>query len=200
MTPPTMQMRNLSMTNSNSSTHRTPARYEPARDGVDHINIGPSAATELGRLLAHFTESHFTHPYLGPFNCIEGYWYYVKSQTPDDRLRQLTGKAAYVYGKTLPHVRRRRFRDIIMDGNYQKILENDRLRSLLVESELPFTQYYLYGPHNLPINPKTAPWLVEDFEELRSCFKEDPDDYEIVTYEEYQEIVVPSATPRRKRV
>jgi hypothetical protein len=154
-------------------------------DGVDHINIGNDAKTELGQLLAHFTESHFTHPYLGSFNCMEGYWHYVRAEHPDDKLRLLVGRAAYLYGKKFKTIRRTAFREIIMDGNYQKIVENDRLRELLVKSTLPFMQYFAYGPEGLLINPPTAPWLVPDFERLRELFKSG-EPFKFVPYESYQ--------------
>src|SRR6185312_6055403 len=119
-----MQMRILEMTNDKSPAQSALARFTKASDGIDHINISPQGKTELGVLLAHFTEARFTHEYLGPFNCMEGYWYYVKTATPDDKLRSLVGKAAYQYGKGLPSIRRRCFQEIIMDGNYFKISQN----------------------------------------------------------------------------
>jgi hypothetical protein len=190
--------RNTVMTKSNSS--RQLKHYTPATDGKDHINISHNATTELGILLAHFTESHFTHPYLGPFECIEGYWHYVRAATPDDRLRILTGKDAYTYGSALPHIKRRYFRDILMDGNFQKIKENARLRELLVESSLPFAQYYLFGPERIPINQKTAPWLLDDFEDLRDIFqKGDDSEFEITPYEKYLIISGQRETPGDSR-
>ncbi len=166
---------------------RAPARYDVDTDGIDHINIDPRAKTELGRLLSHFTESPFTHPYLGKFNSMEGYWYYVKALVPDDYLRGLSERPAYLYGKALQQVRRRHFQDIIMDGNYQKIKENDHLRTLLIASTLPFSQYYQFGPNNITIHPPTAPWLVDEFEDLRDMFKKG-EVLETVSYEMYQEV------------
>jgi hypothetical protein len=170
------------MTNSNTQKVSV---FNKTTDGIDHINVGPKAQTELGLLLSHFTESRFTHPYLGPFNSMEGYWFYVKAKKTDDRLRSLSGKAAYQVGKGIEHIRRRYFRTIIMDGNYQKIKQNDRLRELLIESTLPITQYYTFGPNNIPINPQTFPWLVNDFETLRELFRVGKV-LEMLPYEKYQ--------------
>lgn len=182
-----------------TKSNRQLKHYTPETDGVDHINISHNANTELGVLLAHFTESHFTHPYLGPFNCIEGFWHYIRAATPDDRLRILVGKDAYVHGSTLPHIKRRYFQDILMDGNFQKIKENARLRDLLVQSTLPFAQYYLFGPNRLPINQKTAPWLVDDFEELRSIFVDgEENEFVITPFEKYEIISAPRASTSRK--
>lgn len=181
------------MTNNAIASARTRS-FTPATDGVDHINISVDGKTELGVLLTHFAESHFTHPFLGPFNCMEGFWHYVRAESPDDKLRQLVGKAAYQHGKQFKTVRRPAFHKIILDGNYQKILENDRLRKLLVESDLPFTQYYIFGPEQLPINPPTAPWLVPDFEKLRQIFKSG-ETIQRLSFEEYQ--VIAKAPSRR---
>lgn len=180
------------MTNSRPRALDVAGRYSKDTDGIDHINISPQGKTELGVLLAHYTESHFVHEYLGPFDSMEGYWYYVKGEKPDDKLRSLSGKAAYLYGKELPSIRRQYFREIIMDGNYFKIDQNERLKELLMESSLPFTQYYNYGKHAVAINPKTMPWLVPDFETLRHMFQYDIE-RKVVTYEEYQKVI----TPRR---
>lgn len=178
------------MTNSKSPAPTVMGRFNKTTDGVDHINISPQGKTRLGKLLAHFTESRFIHEYLGPFNCMEGYWYYVKSAVPDDRLRSLVGREAYEFGKTLPAVRRKHFQEIIMDGNYFKIDQNAELKELFTASTLPLTQYFNWGEHAIPINPKTAPWLVTDFEELRDMFKNN-DEKEPVPYAEYQLVLAP---------
>lgn len=161
------------MTNNVAPTEKLVANKPQSAetDGIDHINIDIHGKTELGVLLAHFTFSHFTHPILGGFDSMEGYWHYTRAAVPNDKLRKLSGAAAYALGKRLPHVQRKAFRRIIMDGNYQKILQNDHLRKLLVESELPFMQYFTWGPEAVPINPPTAPWLVPDMEKLRKLFK-----------------------------
>lgn len=176
-----------------TTTSNTPpalVRYTPEKDGVDHINIGPDARTELGRKLAHFTEARFIHEYLGHFDSMEGFWHFVKAATPDDRLRHMSGKAAYTYGRTLPAVRRQHFQAIIQDGNYSKIDQNPDIKALLIDSTLPFTQYYAWGPQNVLINPKTAPWLIRDFEELRDIFK-DGEEMDLLPFEDYQKIIVP---------
>lgn len=178
------------MTTSRPRASDVAGRYSKATDGIDHINISPQGKTELGVLLAHYTESPFIHEYLGPFDSMEGYWYYVKGEKPDDKLRSLSGKQAYLYGKELPSIRRQFFREIIMDGNYFKIDQNERLKKLLVESELPLTQYYNYGKHSVAINPTTMPWLVPDFETLRHAFIYGVE-REIVSYEDYQKILSP---------
>lgn len=176
-----------------SNTPSTPVRYLPEMDGVDHINIKQDGKTELGRMLAHFYESHFEHPYLGPFDCMEGFWQYIRAAEPNDKLRTLVGLAAFSFGKNLTLVRRKHFRDIIMDGNFAKIVQNTDIKEALTASTLPITQYYTYGPHKVVIIPKTAPWLVPDFEELRDIIRKN-DTLTPVPFDEYNLILSPSSS------
>ncbi len=140
-------------------------------DGCTHINVYSKGATELGRLLAHFTYSPFVHPYYGPFNSMEGFWYYIKARKPDDALRTLHGWEAKEYGKKLEHIRRPNFKELIVDANYHKVMQNPRLRDLMVASMLPFDHYYLYGPGKILIRPKGFEWLVGGFENIRTMAK-----------------------------
>lgn len=141
-------------------------------DGVTHINIYTLGKTELGKGLAHFTFSPFKHPYYGPFNSMEGFWYFIKAKEPDDTLRNLAGYKAKEYGKKLPGRFRENFKEIVVDANFHKIDQNPRLKQLIVESVLPFDHYYLYGPGNLLIRPKGFEWLVEGFEHIRVLLRE----------------------------
>jgi hypothetical protein len=160
-----------------AASKKTP---ETPKDGVDHINIWAKGETELGRLLAHFTRSHFVHPYFGPFNSMEGFWYYIKSEEQDDELRRLSGLEAKNYGRQMTDRWIENFFDIIIAANYHKIDQNDKLRELFVSSTLPFDMYYLHGPDCVLIRPSGYGWLVEGFEKLRKLMKagqaiEEPD-------------------------
>ena len=140
-------------------------------DGCTHINVYSKGVTELGRLLAHYTFSPFVHPYFGPFNSMEGYWYYIKALKPDDALRTLHGWEAKDYGKKLDHIRRPNFKELVVDANYHKVMQNPRLRDLMRASVLPFDHYYLYGPGSILIRPKGFEWLVTGFEQIRTMVK-----------------------------
>ena len=140
-------------------------------DGKTHINVYSRGNTELGRMLAHFAFSPFVHPYYGPFNCMEGFWYYIKAKKPDDMLRTLVGHHAKEYGKNLDHIRRPNFKELIVDANFHKVDQNARLRELMAESVLPFDHYYFYGPGKILIRPKGFEWLVQGFEDIRAMVK-----------------------------
>lgn len=141
-------------------------------DGVDHINIWAHGDTKLGRMLSHFHYAPFNHPYFGPFNSMEGFWHFIKSEEKDDTLRRLYGLEAKRYGKALseiPYVDD--FFNIIKLGNYHKISQNPKISELFVQSALPFEYYYRSGPERQIIQPDGYDWLVAGFEELRRLMK-----------------------------
>ncbi|MNU19603.1 hypothetical protein D3C71_78340 [compost metagenome] len=141
------------------------------QDGVTHINVYSRGNTDLGRMLAHFTFSPFVHPYYGPFNSMEGFWYYIKARKPEDALRTLHGWEAKELGKQLEHMRRPNFKELIVEANFHKITQNPRLLAMMKGSVLPFDHYYLYGPGKILIRPKGFEWLVEGFESIRTMVK-----------------------------
>lgn len=141
------------------------------QDGHTHINVYSRGNTDLGRMLAHFTFSPFVHPYYGPFNSMEGFWYYIKARKPEDALRTLHGWEAKELGKQLEHMRRPNFKELIVEANFHKVTQNPRLLAMMKNSVLPFDHYYLYGPGKILIRPKGFEWLVEGFESIRTMVK-----------------------------
>jgi len=144
-------------------------------DGVTHINIWLHGQEPLGRMLSHFYKMHFTHPVLGPFNSMEGLWYYVKAVHPetgkkDDTLRKLYGIKAKDRGKQLKNMYVENFRDIIIAANFYKIEQNPDLLKQFTESTLPFKMYFYYN--DVLVEQPEYDWLVEGFEEIRRMFKE----------------------------
>lgn len=152
-----------------------------ALDGISHININTGSTTELGKGLAHFAYAPFQHPYYGPFNSMEGLWYYLKSVTTDDHLRVLHGHAAKSYGRKLPMQLVDNFCPIIIAANFYKLEQNPALLALFMACDLPFDHYYLWGPGNVLIRPAGMEWLVQGFHDIRTMFKEgrrpEPIDY-----------------------
>jgi hypothetical protein len=161
-----------SQTDYKNKNIRSALATDYTKDGIDHINIWFKARTELGRELSHFYYMPFKHPYYGPFNCMEGFWYYIKSVQRDDSLRTLSGYQAKEHGRTLTRRWVDNFKAIIIEANYHKIIQNEDLERKVIESTLPFDHYYLYGDGNIIIRPKGNEWLVEGFEEIRTMIKE----------------------------
>lgn len=149
-----------------------------ADDGERFINIWIHGKTELGQMLSHFYKSQFMHPYYGPFNSMEGFWFFIQNGAQDDHIRSLSGMAAKNYGKKLAWQRVDNFQEIIMAANYYKIEQNPVLRKLFVESSLPFEHYYMFTPTGDAIGQPdqlirlvSNAWLIKGFEELRTKFQ-----------------------------
>lgn len=149
--------------------------YSKAKDGVDHINIHSMGKTELGKLLSHFAHAPFVHPYLGPFYSIEGFWYFARAgfNEQNSRLRYLSGFRAKQVGREITDLKwYKEFKDDILAANYQKIIQHDRIRELMIESELPFDHYYTFGELNVHVTPKESEWLIRGMEDIRLALKE----------------------------
>lgn len=161
---------------------RSSADVDPEKDGVDFINIYSQGRTRLGRNLSHFARSQFVHPYFGPFQSMEGFWFYMKTGKKFDELRYLYGIRAKQLGRTLRTVHYPEFHEDILAGNYQKLLQDDGLRQAFTESTLPLTHYYLFKPkvaeHSnsqikpVVIFPKNSDWLIDGLEDIRNALKE----------------------------
>lgn len=152
------------------------SRFDPANDGFDHINIlWHKAKTKLGHDLSHFTKMKFTHPYLGYFTSMEGFWFFVRSGCVADDLRYMYGFQAKQVGRQYEQKWSKTFEEDIMAGNYQKIIQNPDLMESFVSSELPFTHYYLFDRPDggqQKVSARGEAWMSKGFEDLRTAMKE----------------------------
>lgn len=164
------------MKNSNTPPAGATPRWYLQNDGIDHINIYSRGRTQLGRWMSNFAKTPFVHPYYGQFTSVEGFWYYMRSDVRDDRLRYLWGFEAKKHGRELPAKWYDDFKEDILGAIYQKIIQNKELLELLVNSELPFAHYYTFQSGNgsvVLINPREAEWLLTGIEEIRECLRKD---------------------------
>jgi hypothetical protein len=168
MANPTFRERNL-------SDIRDRKDWDPQNDGVDHLNIGIfRRGLGLASLLTNQSRrSPIDHPYLGHFSTMESYWTYLQYDNAPESIREMHGATLQGVIKKLggKKVRRRYFRDLIMDGNFYRIQQSSAIKRAFIESELPFANYYLHGDSNVPIYPTVSGWLVQDLHELREIFK-----------------------------
>ena len=147
------------------------AGMKPEDDGITHINISTGGQTELGRKLAHYSVTPFVHPVYGPFRSMEGFWYYIKCEKPDDGFRNLCGSRAKSHAKTKRTVWRDHFSQIINEANYYRIVQNEDIREAMIASTLPFGYYYLHGAHQLQIHSPISGWLCDGMEQIRRYLK-----------------------------
>jgi len=162
--------------------------FTPENDGITHINIYSQGKTLLGRKLSHFDKAPFVHPYFGLFQSMEGFWYYVRADTSKieaeklEKLRSLYGHEAKFYGKKLPSRFLPSFNTVIMDANFQKIIQNPDIVELMIKSVLPFDHYYVNRNTSRQIRIQGFEWLINGFEVIREQIKQgqnpEPLDYE----------------------
>ena len=142
-------------------------------DGKDHINIWEHGATDLGKGLSHDIALGFTHPVVGRFKSIVGFFNYIRSAEHDDRLRQLSSKVANTHFKKLTPIKVPGFKALVMDANWLKVQQNPALKAALLESELPFDCWYTYKRKDgVRQRPAIAFWIVPGFTEIRNALKE----------------------------
>lgn len=140
-------------------------------DGVDHINISDIAKTDLGKFLDINAKTPFDHPELLHFNSLGGLWYFVKCENNPDVFRGTWGRNNRDIGKTMKFRDVTGFKTIIADAAWVKILSNERAVKDMVESTLPFENYYYQGELRIK---KTAPetiWFTIAIEEIRRTLK-----------------------------
>lgn len=139
--------------------------FDPAEDGITHINIYSRSLTKLGRLLSNWDKCHIETS-IGKFYCIEGLIFFLGSF--DDRFRKTYGFEAKKLGEELDRGIRLPedvFKRLIVEAMNKKVWSNDELRSLLKNSTLPLTHYYTYGKKVINI-PKWQ-WQVDEWEKIR---------------------------------
>lgn len=152
-----------------------PFPYAPVTDGFDHINIlAGKAATVVGKRLSHFAPSPFIHPYYGAFQSMEAFWHYASTGFRHEELRGLVGLKAKQAAAGKRKYWYPEFCEDILAGNYQKIIQDESLANMVVESELPLTHYYLFGeePYLRVVVPRESNWLVPGLENIRTALKE----------------------------
>ena len=163
-------------------------QFNPEDDGITHINIWFQGKTELGRMLSHFYELPFTHPFFGDFKTMEGLWRYIqnKDTTPEeaergiekDKLRHMSGIAAKNFGKSLTWRKVECFIEIIAAANFYKIKQSPKLMRMFTDSTLPFVMYYVRiatgdaeGQGGTVVPLTKYKWLVKSFEDNRKLMQ-----------------------------
>lgn len=139
----------------------------PGRDGVDHLNIYSRGETKLGRWMSNFTKHPFVHPQHGPFDSVEGYWYWLS--TYDERLRKLSGFQAKKLGKSLPRqlvigFNTEVFKNLIREAITAKLNTPPLWSGLLRQCTLPFCHYYVFNGRAVDAGYQ---WIVDHWDFLR---------------------------------
>lgn len=151
-------------------------------DGIHHINIWNNGKTELGRMLYQTANALFSHPEFGHFASVLGFWQWLIEKEPDDELRRkYNGQVKKYLARRGP--RATRFINdkeaIFFAVNWMKIEQNQEIKEALINSTLPFKEYYYFvGKTNVHrINQRGQEWVCRMFEDIRAMMKarQEPD-------------------------
>lgn len=148
-----------------------PINSHEREDGVDHINASDDGLTELGLLLDINAHTPFLHPELGRFASLGGLWLYVRSVQKEDTLRYIRGKNCRSAAKKLQVVNVTGFKTIIAYATWFKIASNQKLVNLMVDSKLPFANYFYFGELRIRRQTSESVWYVNILEEVRRTLK-----------------------------
>ena len=141
--------------------------WNPAEDGITHINVYSKGKTELGRWLTNFSHAPID-TVDGHFESVEAYWYWLGTNHPDkEQLRPLYGFRAKELGRQLKGLDWQEsddFKDKILAAIKNKIESNQRMSNLLFENELPLAHYYVYGENSANpkvVEPSEGKWILD---------------------------------------
>jgi hypothetical protein len=140
------------------------------KDGKEYINIYDKGTTDLGRWLAPIAHMPFVHPLYGGFQNLQCFWEWIKSEERPDAIRYVSGKQAVEIGRGLSKIYLPNFEDLIVQANFCRIDQNERLRKEFLLSALPFEMYFIRNPdtaHALPIRPSNRDIIVKAITDVR---------------------------------
>lgn len=140
-------------------------------DGIDHINISSAAQTDLGKFLDIDARYPFVHRELAMFASIGGLWFYIKGEEQNESFRTVFGDHCRFMGKKIKTRNVEGFKIIIADATWMKIISSDRAVHELVESTLPFKNYYYQGILKISKTNYDAIWYTQVIEEIRRTLK-----------------------------
>lgn len=141
--------------------------FEPANDGVDHINIYSRGKTKLGKLMSNFAHTPFTFQ-SKTFQSVEGALYHYR--TEDDRLITLHGSKAKKLGSSLKQ-KQIETPAMIKAWIYAKLFANPEIINLLLQNNLPYSHYYVMYGRKIPAEISLPEIWREVTDELKNLFR-----------------------------
>lgn len=142
----------------------------PARDGIEHINVYSKGATDLGRMLSNFSKFPIRTKD-GNFMSVEGYWYWLSIEPCVER-EQLRGCYGFWAKKTGEEILEAKqalfdkdFEHKILLAIWYKFRRNSHL-IFPEHRELPFYHYYNYGGNVIDVTDKYF-WMIDGITKMR---------------------------------
>lgn len=114
------------------------------RDGIDHLSIGTFAVTVAGKALSPYNLEPFTHPELGHFKSLHGYYQYLQSGLKVERLRGVYGAVKGTFKRAVDS--KTTIAKHLEEGIRAQYEQNPHLiEALLNTGNLPIVNYHYFG-------------------------------------------------------
>jgi hypothetical protein len=146
-------------------------RWNPAEDGITHLNVYSRAKTDEGKWASNFQYAPFIHPMLGRFHSIEGLWYWL-SVSPDnpkrDQLMYVHGAEAKKLGRELrgqDWVYSPAFEKLICQGIRAKYATYPEKLEAFRKTTLPLAHYYVMM--GKPKYVTDGEWILQELDAIR---------------------------------
>lgn len=188
------------------TSHDPVASQALPEDGVDVINVGASAKTELGKILAINTRFDFVMPGYGAFKSVGGFYNWLRSGQ-DDQFRRLWGQQCQAAGrkisKSSDNMPDPNWRILVAAATWLKFQDNRDNQMLMAESnQLPFRDYYVAEGTTIAKDTPMSYWYCEAIAEIRRVtvnnLKADLDaDPEVPNFDTLPEMQPPGYQPRQ---
>lgn len=140
--------------------------FEPAEEGITHVNVYSRSKTKLGKLMSNFAHTPFA--FRGKtFQSVEAALYHYR--TEDDRLISMHGSKAKKLGSSLIQ-KQIETPSLIKAWIYSKIFANPEIIDLLLQNNLPYSHYYLMFGKIIPAGISLPEIWREITDELKQIF------------------------------
>jgi hypothetical protein len=146
-------------------------KWNPAEDGISHINVYSRGKTEEGKWASNFQYAPFVHPTHGRFDSIEGLWYWLSVDPKNPRrdwLRFAAGAEAKNMGRNLrgkDWVASPSFEESIRLGLRAKFDFHPARREAFQKTTLPLAHYYVMGGRVKSVSD--GQWILDELDAIR---------------------------------
>ena len=146
-------------------------------DGVDHTNVSPRGATDLGRTLHPSSLLTFTHDRLGAFISISAFWDFIVTGGVDTRMRGVSNYERQRMKKKIGISEVKNLVFFLADATWQRVNQYETLKEIIEGHELPFDYYIWYTDNPYPCRVVNQWWIIESLEKIREALrnKTEPD-------------------------
>lgn len=153
------------------TSHDPVASQALPEDGVDVINVGASAKTDLGKILSINSRFDFVMPGYGSFKSVGGFYNWLRSNR-DDQFRRLWGQQCQAAGrkisKSSDNMPDPNWRILVAAATWLKFQDSRDNQLLMAESgQLPFRDYYVAEGTTIAKDTPMSYWYCEAIEEIR---------------------------------